>query len=100
MSFFVKILCEDPGNYVDLLLHPLHVSVLVVVHELQHVIQVSRRKSSHTENKDRPVGQAVGGLKRLRIMIFVSKTENGFNLSGFAVRDCRSSRSNRFTFIG
>ena len=46
-----------------LLLHPLHVSVLIVVHELEHVVQLGRRKNRNAKDKDCPVGQTVRGLK-------------------------------------
>ena len=80
---------------VYLLLHPLHVSVLVVVHELEHVIQISRRQGRHAKYKDRREGQTVRDLE----MVMVWKQNMLNHLLALAVGDIRSGRCNCFTFL-
>ena len=50
-------------------LNPLHVSVMVVVHKLQHVGKVLGGQESHPVDKNCPVCGTLGGLQILRLPI-------------------------------
>ena len=54
-------------------LNPLHVSVMVVVHELQHVGKVLGGQESHPVDKNRPISRTLRSLQIPRLVIKTRK---------------------------